>query len=106
LPFKEDFFDLCFTIEVIEHIYDTDFFLQEIHRVLKENGIMILTTPNLASLLNRIKLLFGRYPYLVPSYDTSGAGHIQAYTLSVLEKQVSKHGFKVLTRSSEQVPFR
>lgn len=48
LPFSEDSFDFINWIEVIEHIpyHKADFYLREIKRVLKPNGILILTTPN------------------------------------------------------------
>ncbi len=38
--------DVVFAGECIEHIEDTDAFLGEIWRILKPNGIAILTTPN------------------------------------------------------------
>ena len=73
-PFEKESFDLAFACEIIEHVYDTDFFLSELKRVLRKNGILILTTPNLASLVNRIKILFGKYPSVVPEYKWGGLG--------------------------------
>ncbi len=32
--------------EVIEHVFNIDQFIKEIHRVLKPNGLFILSTPN------------------------------------------------------------
>jgi len=51
--------------EIIEHIIDTDSFLDEINRILMDNEILIITTPNLANLENRIRLVIGRYPIFV-----------------------------------------
>lgn len=89
-PFEKESFDLVLACEIIEHIYHTDFFLEEAKRVLKKNGILILSTPNLVSLYNRIKMLFGKYPSFVPEYHTSEgtSGHIRAYTLPTLSKQL------------------
>lgn len=47
---------------MIEHLYNPDILLAEIHRVLKPGGTLVLSTPNLASWVNRILLLFGRFP--------------------------------------------
>jgi len=47
LPFKDSFFDFVITYETIEHIGDTSLFVSELSRVLKPNGIMILTCPNI-----------------------------------------------------------
>ncbi len=45
LPFKDRIFDTIICIDVLEHIPDTHNFLSEIFRVLKNNGIVILSTP-------------------------------------------------------------
>jgi len=54
-----DFVLLC---EVIEHLYNPDLVLSECRRVLKKNGTLVLTTPNLASWFNRILLVTGYFP--------------------------------------------
>ena len=45
--------DFVVTFQVIEHIEDDEMFLQEIHRVLKPGGKVILTTPNIMMSLTR-----------------------------------------------------
>ena len=45
--------DFVVTFQVIEHIQDDERFLQEIHRVLKPGGKVILTTPNVMMSLTR-----------------------------------------------------
>ena len=45
--------DFVVTFQVIEHIEDDEMFLQEIHRVLKPGGKVILTTPNVMMSLTR-----------------------------------------------------
>jgi len=45
--------DFVVTFQVIEHIKNDKMFLQEIHRVLKPGGKMILTTPNSMMSLTR-----------------------------------------------------
>jgi len=47
---------------MIEHLYNPDNLLAEIHRVLKPGGTFVLSTPNLASWINRILLLSGKFP--------------------------------------------
>lgn len=48
LPFKNNFFDIIIYTEVIEHLNkeEQEKSLQELKRVLKKNGLLVLTTPN------------------------------------------------------------
>jgi ubiquinone/menaquinone biosynthesis C-methylase UbiE len=39
LPFEDEFFEGIFCGEVIEHLYDPDHLLDEVHRVLKKNCV-------------------------------------------------------------------
>jgi 2-polyprenyl-3-methyl-5-hydroxy-6-metoxy-1,4-benzoquinol methylase len=103
---NEDYFDIVIATEVIEHLYDTDFFLKEIKRVMKKNGHLFLSTPNLASLKNRIKLLFGAYPqYMEYRLGPEQAGHIRAYTPDILRKQIKDNGFDVIRVMSPNILF-
>ena len=44
LPFPDGYFDFVFTSEVLEHVEDYLTMLKEINRVLKPDGILLLTT--------------------------------------------------------------
>ena len=57
-PFGSSYFNAAFAGDIIEHLYDTDFFLSEVSRILKSGGLFVVTTPNLASLSNRVRLLW------------------------------------------------
>lgn len=44
-PFPEQTFDAVLCNQVLEHVFNPEKFLAEIHRVLKPGGIMLLTVP-------------------------------------------------------------
>jgi ubiquinone/menaquinone biosynthesis C-methylase UbiE len=46
-------FDCVVSFQVIEHIKEDRFYLQEIHRVLKPGGVALITTPNRKMSLSR-----------------------------------------------------
>lgn len=76
LPFKSDEFDVVTLWEVIEHIpkYTEKKAFSEIFRVLKKNGLLILSTPN-KNLLSNI---------LDPGYFLRGHRHYNATNLMEL----------------------
>lgn len=44
LPFDDEEFDIVISSQVLEHVENVDFYLKECHRVLKLNGIFLLST--------------------------------------------------------------
>ena len=42
----DEHFDIVISVEVLEHVEKDDLFVKEVHRVLKQNGVFIMTTPN------------------------------------------------------------
>lgn len=45
VDFKDNTFDVIFSIEVMEHVQDLNSYLTEVRRLLKPNGLFIWTTP-------------------------------------------------------------
>lgn len=102
IPFKSGYFDLIIAGEIIEHIYDTDFFLEEISRLLKKNGLLLLSTPNIASLGRRILLLLGINPIIeISPNEIDSPGHIRYFTFKTLKWLLEKHSFKILSGKSD-----
>src|ERR1700730_4526687 len=62
LPFPDQSFVLVFMTEVLEHLVHPYAAMQEVRRVLAPNGHLVLSTPNLACLPNRLLLLMGLQP--------------------------------------------
>jgi 2-polyprenyl-6-hydroxyphenyl methylase/3-demethylubiquinone-9 3-methyltransferase len=46
LPFADECFDICLSIELLEHIADWQTSLSELNRVVKPGGLVLLTTTN------------------------------------------------------------
>lgn len=106
LPYPDNYFDIVITGEIIEHVYDTDHFLQEIHRVLKPRGKLLLSTPNLASFGRRLMLLFGINPIIENSPNRSeSAGHIRYFIKDTLKELLKSNKFKISVYHSDVVNF-
>lgn len=102
-PFKDNFFDVIISNQVIEHVENTDHFFSEIHRVLKPNGCAIISTQNLASLHNLFLLFLGMQPISLHIskiqvgnflYGTQTSGHIKCFTIPALNDLAKYHGFE------------
>lgn len=79
-------YDLILACEVIEHIVDTDFFLQNLSKHLKENGTLIISTPNLLFWVNRIVMMAGFKPFF--AYADF---HVRMFVWKELFKKLTKH---------------
>ncbi|MBW2310380.1 MAG: methyltransferase domain-containing protein [Deltaproteobacteria bacterium] len=104
LPYRNQTFDCILAGEIIEHIVDTDYFLEEINRLLINKGVLIITTPNLVNLENRFRILIGRYPIFV-DYTSRGDNHVRVYTGRALIKQLREGGFLIEKYTGSFVPF-
>ncbi len=54
IPFKPNQFDLIILQDVIEHLTDVNIFVENLRILLKQNGIIYLSTPNKLSIFNFI----------------------------------------------------
>lgn len=98
-PVEDEQFDVVTASNIIEHLWNTDGFIQEIHRVLKPSGYAIIATPNLASWHNVAYLTFGRQPEPASISDMldrfDGPSHRRLFTFPGLTKVLQFHGFKI-----------
>lgn len=106
LPFKKAFFQTVFAGEVIEHLYDTGFFLKEVNRVLEIGGIFLLTTPNLVHLPDRFAFLRGRNPAQINPLHPFLKDHIRPFSFPRLKYCLDCYGFKVKDFVSTMVVFK
>lgn len=74
IPIDEASVDTVVSNQVIEHLHDTDSFVREIRRVLRPNGVAVVSTENLASWHNQAALLFGWQPFSLTNVSASFAG--------------------------------
>jgi len=71
LPYEDNFFDAITFTEVIEHLEDHRKILKEINRVLKKDGVLVVTTPNILNLKSRVRF------FLIGFYNLFGPMHVK-----------------------------
>ena len=120
LPFDNEYFDLIYCGEVIEHVINPDKMLKEFNRILKKEGVLVLSTPNLACWYNRFLLLLGYQPVFAEvstihknlgrmiisrffEKSTKPVGHLHVFTLQATKDLLKLHGFEI--EEVEGIPF-
>lgn len=57
LSYQDKSFDMVLLTEVIEHMENPNAVMKEIHRILKDNGKVIISTPNILNITSRLLFL-------------------------------------------------
>lgn len=103
IPHPDKFFNVVTLFDVLEHTENPAVSLQEVSRVLSDNGILVLRIPDADGLLPRIshilyRITFGRYSRplrLLYRFHRWGFNLQSIYTL------MSNSGFEILQKYSE-----
>jgi len=82
--------DCAVFTDVLEHLhyYYAPMVLAKISKALKIGGYLVLTTPNVASLFRRLRLLLGRQPIY--------RHHVREYTMGEVLEMVGEAGFDII----------
>jgi 2-polyprenyl-3-methyl-5-hydroxy-6-metoxy-1,4-benzoquinol methylase len=82
LPFCSEKFDLIVAFEVIEHVDKYKTLLEECHKILKKDGVLLLSTPN-----KRVDLIWRSKP--------QGAFHVHEFFPEEIVEIVCKRNFEI-----------
>jgi 2-polyprenyl-3-methyl-5-hydroxy-6-metoxy-1,4-benzoquinol methylase len=100
LPWPGQSFDVVFSTEGIEHLENHFSFLREVGRVLRPEGLLVLTTPNIAALRSRIRFFgsgfFGRDSRPMNEASRHPLHHIGLATFPELRYELHTSGFRLL----------
>jgi ubiquinone/menaquinone biosynthesis C-methylase UbiE len=95
IPYSDGFFDAILVFEVLEHIKNIDHIMKEIERVLKPNGYVFASTPNINWFPFRIKFLFGMCPE-----DFHTTDHVHFWNLRWFRKLFTNYGFEIIKQGT------
>jgi 2-polyprenyl-3-methyl-5-hydroxy-6-metoxy-1,4-benzoquinol methylase len=75
--FKKNYYDICVSIEVLEHVENFEFHLNQLYQSLKKNGLLFLSTPN------------------ADCTDGRNEFHVKEFTYKEMRDLLKKNGFTV-----------
>ncbi len=100
LPYADSEFDLVTSSEVIEHIENFRGLLREAYRVTADDGVIVVTTPNVLNVKSRVRYLVSGFanlfgPLPMSNLDRSCAGaHISPIPYFYLAHALREAGFE------------
>ncbi len=99
LPFADNSVDVVIFFEILEHLmYDPMHVFLQINRILKENGFLFISTPNLNSAEAFYKMLQGNNPNLFTPYkqlEIIYERHNREFTIQEVKLLAEKSGFSI-----------
>jgi len=108
LPFADASFDIVTATEILEHLEDYRQILRQIYRVLRPEGVCILSTPNVLNINSRLRYLCFGFPDLfgpLPFGDRAihlTAGHINPLSYFYLVHALLEARFTSLSLSFDK----
>lgn len=105
--FQNASFDVVWCCRALEHIFHTEHFLKKCHLILKPKGVLIITADNIASFVNRVRLLLGLYPLRVAPSENHPryTDHVRCFTKTTFEDVLRKAGFKIEKITADFICF-
>jgi SAM-dependent methyltransferase len=93
LPFADASFSTVISLSTLQYLFDPSSFLAEVHRVLAPGGLVLIETPNMAYLPQRLRLLAGRP--IRTSFWRRGidGGNLHYFTVASLSSLIAEQGF-------------
>ncbi|MFN8775875.1 MAG: class I SAM-dependent methyltransferase [Flavobacteriales bacterium] len=90
-------FDFIFCNYILEHVYDTDVILRNMHSLLKPDGIMFIVVPNAYALSRQLAQAMGLVINLDDLTENDHKhGHRRVYDAERITNDVERNGFKVV----------
>lgn len=101
-PWKEPF-DVIVAGDVLEHLPRPEVLLGSLRRLLKPDGVLLLSLPNVANITVRLGLLFGRFRYA--PRGILDRTHLRFYTRKTGRALLEESGYRVLRIDATAMPL-
>ncbi len=95
--FAKDYFDVVTMWDVLEHVYNPQKTLDEIFRILKPDGLLIIRVPNGSSFQAKI---FGKF-----WAGLDAPRHLYVFSLKTLSTMLSRSGFEIVDSSFNSASY-
>ncbi|MFX1455056.1 MAG: class I SAM-dependent methyltransferase [Promethearchaeota archaeon] len=88
--FEDEYFDVIFALDVLEHIEDSSAALDEILRILKTNGFLFISVPIEGRILRFVRILVSKVKKIVVNPHWRGLIHSEKEFFKLLQQKELK----------------
>ena len=90
VPQQDEYYDAIICAEFLEHLYDVKHALSEMCRLLKKDGIGVVSVPNYSFWRYRIDSLLGKIPHTMLNEK-----HVRFFNIALVKRKIEEVGLKV-----------
>lgn len=86
--FQDSYFDIVTMFDIIEHVLNPDQTIKEVYRILKKDGLLVISTPDISSW--HAKIMGKKWGLITP------LEHLSYYSPKTITLELEKNNFKVI----------
>jgi 2-polyprenyl-3-methyl-5-hydroxy-6-metoxy-1,4-benzoquinol methylase len=96
-------FDRVLLLDVLEHLKRPEILLRQCKDVLKPEGTVVVSVPNIANLTVRLMLLFGRFNYT--ERGILDKTHLRFFTRRTARRFLEQNGYRIVEEKTTVMPL-
>ena len=100
--YENNQFDIINICHVIEHLIDPNSYLLELNRIVKNEGLIIVSTPNIGALAYQLFRIVNFLGFKIPLI-VDGLEHTVIFNQKNLRTVIENHGFAIVDQYTESV---
>ena len=96
-------FDVVLLMDMLEHLQNYQNILNDAKKILKDDGRIIVSIPNIANLYVRLNLLIGRFPYA--DRGILDRNHLHYFTYGSAKKLLANNKLEIIRTKYTPIPI-
>ena len=95
-------FDRVLLQDVLEHLRFPQQLLQDCHGLVRSNGLLLVSVPNVANITIRLQLLLGRFNY--QQRGILDKTHVRFFTRKTARQLIVENGYEIVSEKATVMP--
>ena len=96
-------FDRVLLLDILEHLRNSERILKQCHELVRQNGLVVVSVPNVANIYVRLMLLMGRFTY--SERGILDNTHVRFFTRKTARRMLESAGYQIVGERMTVVPI-